>query len=173
MKGSLPNFEAGTEAVCQNVAFDTRWRRLTKAANTQFDDGSHNQAQRLYAQAIAEAETLFTKALQTGENCRAIPPMMIVSACNMARNYEAIPAPHSALSVFHQSLEFLVAVLQNGTAPPPLKAEIVRNIPQLTCEIAARKNMNIYDDLLIEALLRLAKSKVEAFLKQQMSVCAN
>ncbi|KMW58762.1 hypothetical protein AIOL_003742 [Candidatus Rhodobacter oscarellae] len=111
---------ADTQTGAIQVAADTLWKMQTQSANAALERDDIEQAEQLYASALAEAEDLLAKA-ENGLNLPQAPVLLVVSHHNIAELELGRSRPARATTHYQAAFDCLLELAAKTTAPDTLR----------------------------------------------------
>lgn len=121
--------------------FDSRWKKLTSDGNNAHEDGNTSEANGCYALAYHEARMIFANAWNGDQNIAwAAAPMMVVSAANAARNWEADGRPDMGINQLTACARIFIQCLKSTSAHQDLKAAVAQHMSRLLAVLNERRS---------------------------------
>ena len=162
-------FSQATGAARADTVLHRDWHHLTRFANQLFDVGRFHEAVSYYGEAFEEARKRHCDAALTGERATDAAPRIIVSAANMARNYEELGQLDVAAQVLQDVARDFLAVFKSGTCAVEYREACLGHLPKLTLELVGRRTSS---QALIDISTRLVaalKESAETLLTSEMT----
>lgn len=140
--------------------FDTRWKRLTLKANAALNAGDLDAAGIAYDQAYHEARMIFAEAWNGYALVQPhAPPMLIVSATNVANQRRARGGEKAAREQLISAVRIFTEALTSARSPESLKRGCAEHLPRLLADLSENHSET-------KSIIEDAKSAALAFWKK-------
>jgi hypothetical protein len=129
----------------ERTSLDERWRRLTADAHSAWANGDETRARRLYEDALAEADAIFSKAVRSLSIEACVGPLLYtISSHNLAELARRHGDLARSSELVAEAVARLVSIAESTAAPLVLRSSCVRNLEPALAELVAdlgRRNL--------------------------------
>lgn len=150
------------------IAVDAVWKSLTQNATAAFRSGDLRRAERLYADALQEAQWRFLTD-RGATTMAGAPPMLIAASANAAECYACRGDARKAVRVTFLTLDAVRGAMSDPTKHPTFRQACCQHLKPALCEYAERvKAVNVAPDIFQQVVVQ-TRAAALAFLTENQT----